>query len=43
MPTLNIELDQGDFDELESFKDDHGLTWEGMLKYGTVRTLPYEE
>lgn len=36
---VNIELDREDFEFLKEYKDDLGLTWEGLLKDGT----PYRE
>lgn len=36
VPNLTIRLDQTDYDELEQFKNDRGLTWEGVLKWGVM-------
>ena len=32
---VNIELPQEDFEFLKEYKDEMGLTWEGLLKAGT--------
>jgi len=32
---VNIELPQQDFEFLKEYKDEMGLTWEGLLKTGT--------
>ncbi|GAB7090613.1 hypothetical protein JCM18237_08840 [Halorubrum luteum] len=32
---VNIELPQEDFEFLRDYKDEMGLTWEGLLKTGT--------
>lgn len=34
MPNVNIDLDEEDYEDLRRFKEEHGLTWEGVLKYG---------
>jgi hypothetical protein len=36
---VNIELPQEDFEFLKEYKDEMGLTWEGLLKAGT----PFKE
>ncbi|ESS02434.1 MAG: hypothetical protein A07HR67_02765 [uncultured archaeon A07HR67] len=36
---LNIELSDEAFESLTSYKQDLGLTWNGLLKHGT----PYPE
>lgn len=32
---VNITLSQEDFEFLKEYKDEMGLTWEGLLKAGT--------
>jgi len=31
---VRIELSDGEFEMLESFKEEYGLTWKGVLKHG---------
>lgn len=35
MPTLNIDLEQSDYDHAADVKDEIGLTWEGFIKEAT--------
>lgn len=39
--TLNVTLDDGDFQRAEQVKDEIGLTWEGSLKEA-IRTIVKE-
>jgi len=34
---VNIELSDEEFAKLGLFKEEHGLTWKGVLKYGTFQ------
>lgn len=34
--TLQIELSDEEYDDLENFKEEKGLTWRGVLKWGTL-------
>jgi len=33
---VRIELDESDYNNLEKYKEERGLTWEGVLKAGVV-------
>lgn len=33
---VNAELSEDEFSEIKDFKERHGLTWEGVIKYGVI-------
>jgi len=34
---VRIELSDEEFERLDSFKDEYGLTWKGVLVYGVLK------